>query len=93
MTSNNPLSKRAERALAVLEAGGKFKEALERNNCTGREQFRIRLLNDKGATVRGFGHSTYNELRNMLRPLNGGTTVSSVYGLRTRGDVADPHHF
>ena len=91
--SNNPLSKRAEKALAVLEAGGKFREMLERNGYTGREQFRHRLIDANGAVIRGIGFATLEELRGMLRPLTGGTTVSSYYGLRTRSDIAEPRHF
>lgn len=78
--SNNPLSRRAEQALNLLEHGAKFVHRLERNNYTGREQFKYRLISD-GHTVKGFGFSTFDELRGMLCPLNGGTTCSTYYGL------------
>lgn len=81
--TNNPLSRRAEKALAILDDGGKFVERLERNTYTGREQFRTRLLNASGSIVRGIGSATRHELNGILVTLRGGTSVSTYYGLRT----------
>ena len=86
--TNKPLSPRAQKALQVLENGGQFREMLERNSYTGRDQFRMRLMDGKGGVVRGIGHATFHELRSMLRTLRGGTTVSTYYGLHTDRRVA-----
>lgn len=83
MTSNNALSNRAQKALEVLENGGQFVKRLERNNYTGREQFQTRLLL-KGSIVRGIGFQTFEELSSMLRPTNGGTSVSTYYALHSQ---------
>jgi len=93
MSSNNDnLSSRAKKALEILERGGKFCERLERNDYTGREQFRTRLLIN-GSVVKGIGAATRQELNSMLRVLNGGTTVSTYYGLPYVHEVALPRHF
>ena len=90
--NNDGFSNRAKRALDILEQGGQFCSRLERNNYTGREQFRTRLIHN-GHVVRGIGAATFRELSSMLRPLNGGTTVSSYYGLPYVHDAAQPKHF
>lgn len=90
--SNKPLSHRAQKALEILERGGKFVVRLERDNYTGREQFRTRLLTN-GFVVKGIGSATRHELEGMLRVLNGGTTVSTYYGLPYVHEVAIPEQF
>lgn len=55
------LSGRAERALEILNAGGRFRYALERK-FHGRDQFHMRLLNAHGDVVSGIGFATKIEL-------------------------------
>jgi hypothetical protein len=59
-------SARAVAALRILEAGGRFSEALERGY-GGREQLAMRLLDARGRPVKGFGYKTYQELRDARR--------------------------
>jgi hypothetical protein len=90
--TNKALSNRAQKALDILERGGQFVERLERDNYTGREQFRTRLLIN-GSIVKGIGAATRRELSSMLRVLNGSTTVSTYYGLPYVHEIAQPRHF
>ena len=55
------LSARAQRALEVLRAGGKFRYALE-SGYRGREQFRMRLRGPRGEVVPGIGYQAKVEL-------------------------------
>jgi hypothetical protein len=55
------LSARAEQALKVLEAGGKFRKALE-TQYRGGEKFVTRLRDAKGQIVKGVGYQTFQEL-------------------------------
>jgi len=77
--TNKELSPRAQKALAMLEAGAQFREMLETNSYTGRTQFKTRLVNG-GKVISGFGFSTFEELRAMLRQCSA-TTVSTYYAL------------
>lgn len=56
------LSARAQRALTVLEGGGKFRKALETDPYTRREQFETRLLDSGGKRISGIGFATKAEL-------------------------------
>ena len=78
------LSTMAKKALAVLQEGGEFRYALEMNSYTRREQFKARLKNATGRTVRGIGVSTMYELKGhgMIVPANS-TSVSTYYRLNT----------
>lgn len=66
--TNANLSARATKALAIIAAGGRFRNKLERAY-RGGEKFRVRLINVDGHAVRGFGHSALRELQraNLLR--------------------------
>lgn len=55
------LSKRAEQALEVLKAGGKFRKALE-TQYRGGEKFAMHLYDAGGKVVKGFGFQTFYEL-------------------------------
>jgi recombinational DNA repair protein RecT len=55
------LSKRAAKALEVLEAGGKFRKQLE-TQYRGGEKFEMRLKNAQGQVVKGIGYQTFCEL-------------------------------
>lgn len=55
------LSKRAAKALEVLEAGGKFRKALE-TQFRGGEKFEMRLKDAQGQVVKGIGYQTFYEL-------------------------------
>lgn len=55
------ISKRAQRALEVLRAGGYFRKQLERAY-QGGEQFKTRLRDASGNTIAGFGFQTQYEL-------------------------------
>jgi hypothetical protein len=55
------LSARAEQALKVLEAGGKFRKALE-TQYRGGEKFVTRLRDAQGQIVKGVGYQTFQEL-------------------------------
>lgn len=90
--SNNPLSSRAEKALAMLEAGAMFRHALEHDAYTGRDQFKTRLIS-KGRVIKGYGAATLDELRSMLRVVGGGTSVSTYYGLAAVHAAAAPSQF
>lgn len=73
------MTKRAERALEVLRAGGFWCERLEYNSYLGRRQFATHLMTAGGVPVRGFGGSTKSEmelaglLRSRCLAGNGGT--------------------
>lgn len=56
------LSSRAVRALEVLQAGGKFRYALETDRYTRRDQFRMRLIGADGRLVAGIGYQAKVEL-------------------------------
>jgi len=75
------LSPRAQKALAVLNAGGKFRHGLERNRYTGREQFSYRLQDADGHTVKGVGAAAFHEVRSSLEPWFS-SSVSTLYALR-----------
>lgn len=75
------LSPRAARAVALMKSGAEFVNRLERNSYTGRDQFQKRLMH-KGRTVKGYGASTFYELRSMIAPTGYGTSVSTHYALR-----------
>ena len=91
MSSNKPLSPRAQKALDILENGGKFVERLE-DTYQGRPQFHTRLLL-KGSIMKGFGAVTKAELNSMLCILNGGTSGSTYYGLPHVHTPAKPQQF
>lgn len=91
MNSNAQLSTRAERALAILENGGRFKKSLETDRFTGRSQFKTRLLNASGKIEKGYGLATKEELGSRLVLLGGGTTVSDYWGLPYVHDRAQPN--
>jgi hypothetical protein len=55
------LSVRAQKALEVLRAGGKFRYALE-SGFRGREQFKMRLRGPRGEVIGGIGYQTKVEL-------------------------------
>lgn len=55
------LSKRAEKALEILKAGGKFRKALE-TEFRGGEKFHMRLRDENGQVVKGIGFQTFYEL-------------------------------
>lgn len=76
------LSKRAQRAVEVLKAGGLFRYGLERQ-WGGYEQFQARLQ-VKGRNVPGYGYAAYNELREagLLKQVGKSSSVSSYYGLQ-----------
>ena len=78
------LSTMARKALAVLKEGGEFRYALEMSRYTRREQFKARLKNATGRTVRGIGVSTMYELKGhgLIVPANS-TSVSTYYRLNT----------
>jgi hypothetical protein len=78
------LSSMARKALKVLKEGGEFRYALEMSSYTRREQFRARLKNASGRTVRGIGVSTMYELKRhgLIAPANS-TSVSTYYRLNT----------
>jgi hypothetical protein len=52
---------RAKKALAVLEAGGYFRKALE-TQWRGGEKFAMRLRNANGHVVAGYGFKTFYAL-------------------------------
>lgn len=56
------LSSRATKALDVLQAGGKFRYALETDRYTGRDKFRMRLLDANSRVVAGVGYQAKVEL-------------------------------
>lgn len=74
------LSTRAQKALDLLKQGALFRERLERDNYTGRSQFKIALVLN-GKKVRGYSSKTFYEVRNMLHMTNGGTSVSTYWKL------------
>jgi hypothetical protein len=80
MTELPALSTLARKALDVLKEGGEFRYALETKSYTKREQFRTRLKNSRGGTVRGIGFVTMDELRRegMIVPVHH-TSVSTYY--------------
>jgi hypothetical protein len=55
------LSSRAQKALEVLKAGGKFRKALE-TQFKGGEKFAMRLRDAQGQIVKGVGFQTFYEL-------------------------------
>jgi hypothetical protein len=57
------LSRRAERALEILEDGGYFRHALETNYHTRREQFQTRLYDRDRNVVKGFSFKAHQELQ------------------------------
>lgn len=59
---NQKLSSRAVAALEILRAGGKFRKQLE-TVYGGREQFKMRLIDSRGARVSGVGFKTFYELQ------------------------------
>jgi hypothetical protein len=83
MTEFSALSTLARKALDVLNEGGEFRYALETNSYTKSEQFRTRLKNSGGGTVRGIGFVTTDELRRegMIVPVHH-TSVSTYYRLK-----------
>jgi len=63
-------SKRAQKAIEVLRAGGYFRKALESVHVSKyivREQFVTRLRDSNGNVVKGFGFKTKLELESVLR--------------------------
>lgn len=80
MTDINKLSPRAKKALSLLQDGAQFRYRLERDPYTKIAKFKTNLVKG-GFVVRGFGFSTYDELRNLLEVQGGGTSVSTYYGL------------
>jgi hypothetical protein len=61
------LSKRAEKAIEILRAGGKYICQLETNSYTRRTQWQYRLHQPNSAkVVPGFGCKTWYELEHML---------------------------
>lgn len=70
------LSPRAEKALEILRAGGRFRYALERA-WGGGEKFRMRLISAEYSVVPGIGYATKAELEGAgllqpKRPLDAG---------------------
>jgi hypothetical protein len=57
------LSKKAQRAIEVMNDGGYWREQLE-TGFHGREQFHTRLRDKQGHVVKGFGFQTKTELEN-----------------------------
>ena len=80
------LSARARRALAVLRAGGFFRHALETNSYTRREQFQTRLYGSDRKIVRGVGIKTRFELEDAglltTRPCPSSSTWPTEYVVR-----------
>ncbi len=83
------LSSRAKLALGVLAGGGRFVIRLERNNYTGRSQFKTRLVDYSGgrsSMVRGISGATFHELdrAGFLEITGEGTSVSTYYKARAQ---------
>jgi uncharacterized protein YjhX (UPF0386 family) len=77
------MNKRTEQALNVLAQGGQFRYALERNY-HGREQFKARLIDAQGQTVKGVSYATLADLKDagMVRrdfSMPGGSTARETY--------------
>ena len=60
------LGKRAERAMAVLEAGGCFRQGMRRNSYTGFTKNECWLEDAERCAVPGIGGATFRELEPML---------------------------
>lgn len=74
------LSSRAQQAVEVLKAGGKFRKALE-TQYRGGEKFQMRLRDAQGRVVKGFGFQTFYELvdARLLAYVHAHDSVSSVW--------------
>ena len=77
------MNKRTEQALNVLAQGGKFRYALERS-FRGGEQFRARLIDAQGQTVKGMGYATLADLKAAGKvrrdfSMPGGSTARETY--------------
>lgn len=79
MKQVSELSKLGQKALQELSQGAKFREALEKSY-TGGQMFKVRLVKS-GKPVRGFGFSTFSELREagLIQIASGGTSVSTYW--------------
>jgi hypothetical protein len=69
----------AKKALAVLQEGGEFRDALEMNSYTRREQFKARPKTAPGRIVRGIGASTMYELKGHGLIVRANSTSVSTY--------------
>jgi hypothetical protein len=77
------MNKRTEQALVILSQGGQFRYALERNY-HGREQFKARLIDAQGQTVKGVSYATLADLKAAGKvrrdfSMPGGSTARETY--------------
>lgn len=86
------ISTRTQKALKVLEEGGFFRNALETNSYTRREQFQTRLYNKDRKVVKGFGFKAHLELEQagmlIIRDTPSGSTWRTEYVLRDKALTA-----
>lgn len=56
------LSKKAQAVLVLMQAGAYWRHALEKDDYTGREQFKTRLRDANGYVIKGYGFQTRQEM-------------------------------
>ena len=56
------LSKKAQDALVLMQAGAYWRHALEADSYNGREQFKVRLRDANGHVIKGYGFQTRQEM-------------------------------